>query len=206
MKQQTDKPSSRDSGSVRDSKGAAQTEKDPRIQNGDTEETQEVTITLEEYEGMKAAIEETRDQHLRAAADFDNYRKRMEKDRETLVCFANESLISDLLPILDNLDRALDADQGGDHAGDVLEGVRMISSQLHKVLGQCGLEPLASVGKPFDPSLHEAVGVLKASGHDEGTVVAELQRGYSLKGKVVRPSMVHVAGEPGGDSENGDEE
>lgn len=206
LKQQKNTPPIKDSRSVRGHKDTSEAEKGPQIDNGDIENNQEVTITLEEYEGMKAALEESRDMHLRAAADFDNYRKRMEKERETLVCFANETLISDLLPILDNLDRALEADHDGSHVVDILEGVRMISDQLHKVLGQCGLEPLVSVGKPFDPSVHEAVGVLPSPDHDEGTVVAELQRGYSLKGKVVRPSMVHVAGDSGDNSANGDED
>jgi molecular chaperone GrpE len=166
----------------------------------------EVTISLEEYEKLKATIEELQDLHLRAAADFDNYRKRMGKEREMIVCFANESLISDLLPVLDNLDRALGADHDGSHSGDIFEGVRMISGQLHKVLQQCGLEPVQSIGEPFDPNIHEAVGVLPSPEHDEGMVVSELQKGYRLKGKVVRPSIVHVAGDSQGNSENGDED
>lgn len=206
MRHQGDKPSSGDPGYSEGCKEGPDADNDLRVENGDVDETREITISLEEYEGLKAALEESRDLHLRVAADFDNYRKRMEKDREMLVCYANEALISDLLPILDNLDRALEADQEGNHSGDVLEGVRMISNQLHKVLQQCGLEPLASVGKPFDPSVHEAVGVLPSPDHDEGTVIAELQKGYSLKGKVVRPSMVHVAGDSGGNSGNDDED
>ncbi|TNF46927.1 nucleotide exchange factor GrpE [bacterium] len=178
----------------------------PRTANESVEKPSEVTITLEEYEDLKATIEELKDAHLRVAADFDNYRKRMEKERDSIICFANESLISDLLPILDNLDRALDADHDGSHSGDILKGVRMISDQLHRVLQQCGLEPVSSIGKPFDPSIHEAVGVFPSADHDEGTVVNELQKGYRLKGKVVRPSMVHVAGESRENSENGDED
>jgi molecular chaperone GrpE len=87
----------------------------------------------------------------------------------------------------------------------VLEGVRMVSDQLHSVLSSCGLEPVEAVGGPFDPQHHEAVGVLPSEDHVEGTVISELQRGYRLKGKVLRPSMVHVARQPdGSDGGEGD--
>jgi len=201
-----DKSQSKDSRSGQGRKDSQEAVNGRRTENENVEISPEVTISLEEYEELKATIEELQDLHLRVAADFDNYRKRMGKEREAIVCFANESLISDLLPILDNLDRALDSDHDGSHSGDVLEGVRMISGQLHKVLQQCGLEPVSSIGKPFDPSIHEAVGVLPSPDHEEGTVVTELQKGYRLKGKVVRPSMVHVAGDSAGNSENGDED
>ena len=94
MKQRKNTPPIKDSRSVRGQQDASEAEKGSQIDNGDIENNQEVIITLEEYEGMKAALEESRDMHLLAAADFDNYRKRMEKERETLVCFANETLIS----------------------------------------------------------------------------------------------------------------
>lgn len=206
MKQQMDKSQSRDSRSGQGRKDAHEVVNGPRTEDENVDKSPEVTITLEKYEEMKSTIEELKDLHLRVAADFDNYRKRMEKEREAIVCFANERLISDLLPILDNLDRALDADHDGSHSGDILEGVRMISDQLHKVLQQCGLEPVSSLGKPFDPSIHEAVGVLSSPDHEDGTVINELQKGYRLKGKVVRPSMVHVAGDSQRNSENGDED
>ncbi len=206
MKQQMDKSQSRDSRSGQGRKDAHEVVNGPRTEDENVDKSPEVTITLEKYEEMKSTIEELKDLHLRVAADFDNYRKRMEKEREAIVCFANERLISDLLPILDNLDRALDADHDGSHSGDILEGVRMISDQLHKVLQQCGLEPVSSLGKLFDPSIHEAVGVLSSPDHEDGTVINELQKGYRLKGKVVRPSMVHVAGDSQRNSENGDED
>ncbi|UCF30333.1 MAG: nucleotide exchange factor GrpE [bacterium] len=159
-----------------------------------------VTIPLAEYEGLRAAVEDLKDKYLRVAADFDNFRKRMEREREDIICYANERLISDLLPILDNLDRALESAGGELKEQGILEGVRMISGQLHGILERCGLEPVPGIGEPFDPSHHEAVGVLPSGEHKEGTVIAELQRGYKLKGKVVRASMVHVAGDGNGDA------
>lgn len=167
----------------KDTTDGAQTVAEPEV----------VTIPAAELEAMKAEIEELKDKYLRTAADFDNFRKRQEKEREELICYANERLIGDLLPILDNLERALGASLDETSTESILAGVRMVSEQLHGVLRSCGLEPIPSVGGRFDPNLHEAVGVLPSGAHDEGTVLSELQRGYALKGKVLRPSMVHVA-------------
>ncbi len=160
-----------------------------------------ITISLVEYEDLKAEIEELKDGMLRAAADYDNFRKRMEKERENIICYANEQLISELLPVLDNLERALASEHSDAEIQGILEGVRMISGHLHEVLTKCGLETLRSVGHPFDPNIHEAVGVLKGSEHEEGTVATELQKGYKLKGKVLRPSIVHVSGGESGEPE-----
>jgi len=165
-------------------------------------EAEPVTISSEEYEYLKDQALRSRDQYLLAVADFENFRKRAEKEKVDIVCFANENLIHKLLPIMDNLQRALSVklDQAG--IDSVLEGVRMVNDQLYAVLGACGLEPVDAVGGPFNPQYHEAVGVLPSREHDEGTVISELQKGYSLKGKILRPSMVHVAGPPSGNKDN----
>jgi len=173
-------------------------EKASEAQADEPVETGPVTISAEEYETLLAEAARSKEQYLLAVADFENFRKRVEREKADIVCFANEDLIHQLLPILDNLQRALtmDLDQAG--ADSVLEGVRMVTKQLHSVLGACGLEAVEAVGGPFDPQHHEAVGVLPSEEHAEGTVISELQKGYSLKGKVLRPSMVHVAGQPFG--------
>jgi molecular chaperone GrpE len=170
------------------------------LRNGGETGEEKVSIPASEYKELLEQAEELKDRYLRVAADFDNYRKRMEKEKEEIVCYANEKLVSDLLPILDNLERALAADPEGINVEGILEGIHMVSRQLHSVLTGCGLEPVHALGNTFDPMLHEAVGVLPSVEHDEGTVLAELQKGYKLKGKVLRHSMVHVAGQPGGDS------
>jgi len=176
----------------------------------DMEETEEekvekappVILSAEEYQSLMNQIEELKDRYLRTAADFDNFRKRAEKEKENVICYANEKLIGDLLPILDNLERALAADRDGTSVEGILEGVHLVRKQLQSVLEACGLEPVEAVGTPFDPMLHEAVGVLPSAAHKEGTVVSEMQKGYKLRGKVLRHSMVHVAaGHPGEGSE-----
>lgn len=178
------------------------TDVDERVEENQVSEKDEtVVIPAWEYEELVAQVEELKDRYLRVAADFDNYRKRMEKEKDDIVCFANERLVSDLLPILDNLERALTTDSEGAKMESILDGVRMVNQQLQSVLTGCGLEPVPAVGNAFDPQIHEAVGVLASDEHDEGTVLAELQKGYKLKGKVLRHSMVHVAGQSGGNSE-----
>jgi len=161
----------------------------------------EITISLPEYVDLKTEIEELKDNMLRAAADYDNFRKRMEKERENIICYANEQLIMDLLPVLDNLERALAGEHADAEIQSILEGVKMISGHLHEVLKKCGLETLRSAGHPFDPNIHEAVGVVEDSDHEEGIVVTEFQKGYKLRGKVLRPSIVHVSGSKPGETE-----
>lgn len=142
---------------------------------------------------LRAELARAADRLLRLSADFDNYRKRAAKEREELVCLANEQLIAELLPVLDNLERALQNAAGVPGGEAITEGVRLISRQLHEVLSRCGLAHIPAVGVPFDPNIHEAVGVVPAGEHPEGTVVSEVRRGFALKGKVVRPPMVLVA-------------
>lgn len=180
------------------------------IQDGDSKAAQErdgeeeITISLAEYEDLKSELQDLKDGMLRAAADYDNFRKRMEKERENIICYANEQLISELLPVLDNLERALASEHTDTGIKSILEGVKMISGHLHQVLTRCGLESLSSEGQPFDPNIHEAVGVVETGEHKEGTVVTELQKGYKLLGKVIRPSVVHVSGPKAGEAEEED--
>ena len=157
-----------------------------------------VTISREEYNALVSEAERAKEQYMLAVADFENFRKRVQREKEDIVCFANEKLILELLPILDNLQRALSMELDKAGTESILEGVRMVTDELHSVLGACGLEQVNAVGGPFDPQYHEAVGVLPSDEHDEGTVISELQKGYSLKGRVLRPSVVHVAGQSSG--------
>ncbi|MGD8352525.1 MAG: nucleotide exchange factor GrpE [Pseudomonadota bacterium] len=177
-------------------------EADAGMNENGSAEAESVTIPRDEYDRLVQEAARAKEQYLLAVADFDNYRKRMEKEKEEIVCFANERLIHELLPILDNLQRALSTSLDKAGADSILEGVRMVNTQLHSVLGACGLEPVQAVGGPFDPQYHEAIGVLPSEEHDEGTVISELQKGYSLKGRILRPSIVHVAGQTDADSKD----
>lgn len=158
----------------------------------DTAESRESESELKEAERQ---YEELAAQYVRLRADFDNYRRRSRQEVEDLSQRATEGLIRKLLPILDDLDRALEAaSDSGSNAG-LLEGVRMVQRALLDALGSEGLERVPGVGAPFDPRWHEAV-ARDESADDELFVVAEFQKGYSLAGRLLRPAMVKVGPAP----------
>ena len=133
-----------------------------------------------------------RDQLLRARAEFDNYRKRMERDRAQVSARMTEDALRDFLPIIDDLERALAADTG-DAGSSIHQGVQMIYKQALEVLRRRGLEPIDAIGQDFDPNIHEAVAYEPAEGRREGEIIGELRRGYRIGDRLVRPAMVRVA-------------
>lgn len=151
---------------------------------------------LQALEAMTREAQANHDRYLRTAAEFDNARKRTAREREEYVRSANESLIRELLPVLDNLDRALQAAKGDPAAASVTAGVELIQRELLRVLEKFGVTPFVSAGAPFDPERHEAVARVPAAGRPEMTVVDEIARGYMLNGRVLRPAMVSVAMTP----------
>lgn len=149
-----------------------------------SEETAELERELE-------AVRRERDEYLdslrRLKAEFENSRKRQEKEKERIYQTASERLILSLLPVLDNLDRALE------HEGDVREGVKATRNQLADAMSEEGLLPIASDGQHFDPNFHEAVMSQPSEDHEEGMVVQTFERGYLLNGKPIRPAKVVVS-------------
>jgi len=142
------------------------------------------------------AIEERdqlRDRLLRTQAEFDNYRKRVERERLETIERAAESVLRDLLPVLDDLERALDAEPGNEAAASYRRGVELIHRQLTELLTRRGVRPIETVGKDFDPHLHQAVSSEPVPGAREGEIVQELRRGYMLGERLLRPAMVKVA-------------
>ena len=137
--------------------------------------------------------EASQDRYLRAMAEFDNARKRAVREREDLIRNANEHLIRELLPVLDNLDRALAAAKADPGAAAVAAGVELIQRDLLRTLEKFNVTAFSSVGAPFDPERHEAVARVPAAGQPDMTVVSEIARGYLLSGRVLRPAMVTVA-------------
>lgn len=136
---------------------------------------------------------EAHDRSLRAHAELDNVRKRTQRELAEGLRYGNEHLIRDLLPALDNLERALAAAPAGEPALAALrEGVALTQGQMLGILKKYGVAPVEALGRPFDPTVHEAVQRVE-SDQPEGTVVAEYQRGYMLNGRLVRPAMVAVA-------------
>lgn len=131
-----------------------------------------------------------RDRYVRAIADFDNFRKRTEREKADFFRYAVASVLKDILPVLDNFDRALDHAAEGD---EFHKGVLLIYRQLFEVLQRHGLKPIEDVGVPFDPNIHEAVIREEDPSVSNHTVVAVLQRGYFLHDRLLRPALVKVA-------------
>jgi molecular chaperone GrpE len=147
----------------------------------------EVLVPLAEFEAVSAERDQYLDSLRRLKAEFDNSRKRQERERARILESASEKLVQELLPVLDNLDRALESE------GDIREGVRATRDQLAEVLANEGLLPVASDGQPFDPNVHEAVMGQPSEDQEEGTVLQTFQRGYLLNGRAIRPAKVVVA-------------
>jgi molecular chaperone GrpE len=125
-------------------------------------------------------------------ADFENFQKRTKKEIEEIVKYSNEDLIVSLLPVLDDLERALNASKSSGNKDAVIEGLELVLKETQSILFQKGLSPIDCVGKKFDPTKHEAVGFVSSNEHEDNTVIRELRKGYVLNGKVIRPSMVEV--------------
>jgi len=136
------------------------------------------------------------DRYLRAVAELDNAKKRAQREREEYVRYANEALLRDLLPTLDNFDRAIRAARTAGEAPGFLAGVELIQRELLKILEKFGVTLYTAVGQPFDPEKHEAVMRVETTEHPEMTVVEETLPGYLFNGRVLRPAMVTVAVSP----------
>jgi len=151
----------------------------------------------EEIERLKSEHDHLRELYLRKLAEFDNFRKRTDREREELQRIAGEGVVRDLIPVLDNFERAL-AHTGEDDFGGFREGVEMIARQFWEVMQRQGLEALNPLGRAFEPEYHEAVQRVEDSGREPGTVVYVLAKGYLFGGRLIRPAMVGVAVEPPG--------
>ena len=139
---------------------------------------------------------EHRNNWHRSAADFANYKRRTEEERETLVRFSNAILIGKLLGVLDDFDRALESVPAEEADDAWVEGIRLVERKLRNVLESEGVTPIEAVGEPFDPNLHEAVVHEETADYPDNHVIGELQRGYRLHDRVIRPSLVRVANNP----------
>ena len=161
-------------------------------------------LPAESPEGQLAAITAERDQLqaekndlydrlLRARAEFDNARRRAERERSDFLQFAAMDLVRDILPVLDDFERALKTETADK---DYAKGVELIYQRLFENLKKMGLEPIDTAGKPFDPNLHQAVERVETEDSEDQTILGEFQRGYNFRGKLLRPAMVRVAVKP----------
>ena len=146
-----------------------------------------------------AELAELKDRHLRLAAEYDNFRRRSLKERQDLHNYANENVFKELLPIVDNLERAVTHARREEQRPDsenLLQGIELTHRSLLQILTKHGVVEIEAQGQPFDPQVHEAVRRVPSGEHEPGTVVEVYQKGYKLKDRMLRPAMVAVASEP----------
>ncbi len=174
------------------------------VGNGDTHTVEEQTKAADEVdpvEALEARVRELEDQKLRALADRDNFRKRMSRQFEEVVRAANDRLLSELLEVVDNFERALAHNSEESSATDATlaalrEGTELIYDQMRTFLEKHDVRPIESVGHPFDPGYHEAVMQMASDEYDEGTVVTEVSKGYMVGDRVLRHARVAVSQGP----------
>lgn len=149
---------------------------------------------VDELEKVREEAREAQDKLLRVAADFENQKKRLQRDKETSLKYAEENLIKEILPVIDNLERAMSQDQNGeDFSKHLLEGVELTLKGLLGTLEKLGLKPLKSLGEPFDPNFHEALVMEASKDVPEQRVMQEFERGYMLKDRLLRAAKVVVS-------------
>ncbi|UQZ32966.1 nucleotide exchange factor GrpE [Paenibacillus sp. PK3_47] len=158
------------------------------------EETfEEASESGESVKRLQALAEEHQARALRVQADYDNFRRRTLKEKEELAQYATSKLVNELLPVLDNFERALATAPASADSEAFSKGVNMIFRQLEGVLKSEGLTAMETVGQPFNPEYHQAIMQVESDEHEEGIVTEEVQKGYLLKDKVLRPAMVKVS-------------
>jgi molecular chaperone GrpE len=150
---------------------------------------EDLIVKLQEME-KKAA--ENYDKYVRAAAELDNYKKRAVREKGDAIRYGNENLLRDILPLVDNMDRAMEHACNSDDFNAFREGLKMLQGQLLSCLQKHGVEQIEAVGRDFDPHVHEAMLQVESKEHEESKVVGEFERGYLLNGRLLRPSKVSV--------------
>ncbi len=156
----------------------------------------EPTISTEELNKLKAALkekEELQDKYLRLAAEFENFKKRIYKEQEQFLQFSNERILTQLLPIIDDFDRAHEAAKEHKHGEVFSKGVEMILNQLHKLLKDNGVEKIKSVGEKFDPNRHEAITTVETDKYEDDIAAEEVSPGYMLNGRLLRAAKVKIS-------------
>ena len=136
------------------------------------------------------------EQYLRTLAEMENLRKRTQRDKEELAKFANENILREILPVIDNLERAVDHAEQAETNDGLFEGVQMTLTQFSQLLTKFGVEPVDAIGQPFDPAYHQAMGQLESDEHPVNTVVQQMQKGYQLNNRLLRPAFVMLAKAP----------
>ena len=181
---------------------AAEAAMNPEIEENEViEEVQEemeseaatYTVEGEELDQLRKQADENYQRYLRTQADFDNFRRRARQEKEDLAKYASQKLVESLVPIVDNFDRAIQVSKDTQDFDGLVKGIDMVYRQFEGVLQSEGVKQIDSVGQPFNPEFHQAVMQVESDEYEEGIVVEELQKGYMLNDRVIRPAMVKVS-------------
>jgi molecular chaperone GrpE len=168
---------------------------EPDVSNaaGETSAEEKTAALAAERDRLAAEKADLQDRLLRKQAEFDNFRRRGERERSEFYQFASMEVVRDLLPLLDDFERAVKAPGASE---EYAKGVELIYSRFFETLKKTGLEPIETAGKKFDPNLHEAIGRVESEEAEDQAILSEMQRGYLFKGKLLRPAWVQVAVKP----------
>ena len=152
-------------------------------------------MPVDEKERLTAEIKAANDKYLRLYAEIENYKKRVQKDKEELVKYANEKIIQELLPVIDSLESALEHSKN-EATGGIVQGVETTLKELLRILRKCGLVPIEAIGRAFDPSIHHALSVTEREDVEENRVIEVFRKGYMFRDKVIRAPLVGVSKKP----------
>ncbi len=156
----------------------------------------ETTVLQEKLAQALDEIKVHQEQYLRTLADMENLRKRTQRDKEDLAKYANESILREILPVIDNLERAVEHAEQAQSDEGLFEGVQMTLTQFGQLLSKFGVEPVDAVGQPFDPAYHQAMGQMESGDYPVNTIVQQMQKGYQLNKRLLRPAFVMLAKAP----------
>ena len=174
--------------------------------NGAVTESSEADAASDDAVDYQSEALHNKDLYLRALADLENYRKRAQREKEDAIRYANSNLLREMIPVIDNLERAVEhANDGDDQDQGLLEGVQMTLEQFRKVLEGFGVKIIESLGQPFNPEFHQAMGEMVTSEHPPHAVAQEMQKAYTLNGRLLRPALVMIARAPEAETEEFDE-
>lgn len=175
-------------------KGMQEAEAEDAKKEAQPSKSKIVEVAAADYQKIVEEAASYKDKYVRLYAEFENARKRMDRDRQEFIRYANEGIIAEFLSILDNLERCVEAAQAKheDYTA-FLKGIEMVMAQTHEILKRNGVRPIEAQGKMFDPHVHEILMQEEAEGVEEGTILEEFQKGYMIAEKVVRTSKVKVA-------------
>ena len=161
----------------------------------------------EKFQAKEKESKENYERYLRQVAEVDNFKKRVNREKEDAIRYANENLIKDILPVIDNLERAIAHAQGGGNGKPLVEGVEMVLRGLLDVFSKYGVVQVPAVGEVFDPGKHEAMAQVESNQYEPNTVISEHHKGYLLRDRLLRPALVTIAKAPQDkDGKNGESE